>query len=128
MKYTILLLLFSCALFGQGVTITLHNKTGFDVDSLYFCGQKIGFAKKDTTIIISNFKGLIRDSGLLMGYAFGKIEGKENSNYRYSYPFTSFCGSERESITEGKYTFDLLYSMRDGIYQVYARESANPKH
>ena len=115
-KITILLLFFNYVAVGQNVTVTLHNKTGFDVDSLYFSGQKIGFAKKDTTITISNFKGLSR----FRCHVFGVINGKQKDS---NFHDVIGCTTGEEPIKEGKFYFDLLYFEREGLYGIYLKES-----
>jgi len=104
----------------------LHNKTGFDVDSLYFCGQKIGFAKKDTTIILNNFKRLTTQDGGFRCHVFGVINGKQK-DYPY-YDSSMGCATGIEFVTEGKFNFDLLYYEREGLYGIFARESATSKN
>src|ERR1700757_679054 len=105
-----IILITSCVLItnyciAQKLKITLHNKTGYEIDSVVFCNQKIGLLKKDTTITLLNIKYLVKQDGYFQTRVFCYIKGKQRNKNDIN---TGHCGTGAESIEEGHYSFDIL--------------------
>jgi len=90
------------ALTKKSFHATFHNRTGYDIDSLYIGATYIGLlAAGDSTENIS-FRKFEFDGG----QPYEEINGKVKKTH-LSQLYWSWCGTMRESKTNGNYTFDI---------------------
>jgi hypothetical protein len=111
MKPTLILLLFSCAAWGQNLSIKFYNKTGFDIDSLKIGAQYIGYFKKDASTPFLKYNSFDIQDGAPFGFAFGIIKNKK----RDKKPFMK-CGYGVTTETFGKYQCDIILMNKGNGY------------
>jgi hypothetical protein len=103
---------------GQGLTIKVHNKTGFDVDSLIVGEKNVGFLKHNHVIVTKDCKEIDMQGGYPVGPTLGVIKCKQRDNS----PF-EICGTGLKQIKEGYFEFDLIIDQQKEGYRLFFYKS-----
>jgi len=96
--------------FGQNVCVTLYNTTGYDMDSVYFAGIRIGKMAKDDSVTLKDLKEItmIGIGNSTLESATGVIKGKNIE------PPELGCGTGSYTVNSGDYKFYLV--LRERLY------------
>jgi hypothetical protein len=99
----LILLLITCGekLQAQKLTIEVFNKTGMDLDSVYFDKQYIGFLPNDSSAVLKNYKEF-KASG---SWPLMKIRAINNKGSK-SHNLTE-CGTKAIAIKTGRHRIDI---------------------
>lgn len=101
---TIVLFIFFCIyylLFSKNLQIEIYNKTNHNIDSLEI-NNKYYSIKKGKSLIIKDCKKIFIQDGLPFGIPNGIIRNKQIDTTQFA-----LCGTGIETITHGKYKFDI---------------------
>jgi len=102
LSYLILLLItYGEKLQAQKLTIEVFNKTGMDLDSVYFDKQYIGFLPNDSSAVLKNYKEF-KASG---SWPLMKIRAVNDKGIK-SYNLTE-CGTKAIAIKKGRHRIDI---------------------
>ncbi len=92
---------------AQSLKITIYNKTGYDVDSVYIASTYVGSIKKGDSTIVLNCKKLTLQDGVPFGFfEGGTIKNKVHKPYPQN---VGWCGTGVHSETTGEYKFYIAY-------------------
>jgi hypothetical protein len=86
---------------AQKLTIEVFNKTGMDLDSVYFDKQYIGYLPKDSSAVLKNYQEF-KASG---GWPLMKIRAVNDKGIK-SYNLTE-CGTKAIAINKGRNRIDI---------------------
>ena len=86
---------------AQKLTIEVFNKTGMDLDSVYFDKQYIGYLPKDSSAVLKNYKEF-KASG---SWPLMKIRAVNDKGIK-SYNLTE-CGTKAIAIKKGRQRIDI---------------------
>jgi|GEM_PF-2322655 hypothetical protein len=94
--------------FGQNVSVTLYNTTGYDMDSVYFAGIRIGKMAKDDSATLTGLKEItmIGIGNSTLESATGIIKGKNMALPELG------CGTGSYTVNSGSYKFYLVLQER----------------
>lgn len=112
---TIVLFTFFCIyylLFSKDLQIEVYNKTNHNIDSLEIDNKYYNIEKGKTLVIKDCKKFLIQD-GLPFGVPNGIIRNKQIDTTQFF-----LCGTGIESVTEGKYKFDIKVLENQKFYKL----------
>jgi hypothetical protein len=126
-KYTFIILFglgFFNDLFGQQLTIKIHNLTGFDIESLEIREGLLGNVRQNQTVTIKHLKSInIQDGVLYFGAVRGNIKGKEENKKKLG-----LCSNGVEVINSGQINFDLTVDETVSGYRLHLKKTANASH
>lgn len=110
----------SCA-FSQKLTVTIYNKTGFDLDSAIFQGKQIGLIKKDGMVTIKNLatlslQGYMNKDEVPQFDVDAVIANKLKEDYQFGKCGTGITYSSKK---KGRFEFDIMYYEYEGKYRLY---------
>ena len=86
---------------AQKLTIEVFNKTGMDLDSVYFDKQYIGYLPKDSSAVLKNYKEF-KASGNWPLMKIRAIDNKGNKSYNLTE-----CGTKAIAIKKGRHRIDI---------------------
>jgi hypothetical protein len=86
---------------AQKLTIEVFNKTGMDIDSLYFDKQYIGYLPKDSSAVLKNYKEF-KASGSWPLMKIRAIDDKGNKSHNLTE-----CGTKAIAIKKGRHRIDI---------------------
>jgi hypothetical protein len=86
---------------AQKLTIEVFNKTGMDLDSVYFDKQYVGYLPKDSSSVLKNYKEF-KASG---SWPLMKIRAVNDKGIK-SYNLTE-CGTKAIAIKKGRHRIDI---------------------
>lgn len=89
------------SLFAQNLTIEVFNKTGMDLDSVYFDKQYIGHLPKDSSAILKNYKEL-KASGSWPLIKICAVDGQGRRLHNLTQ-----CGTKATAIRKGRQKIDI---------------------
>jgi len=111
-QLAILLLIPSLSI-GQNINIKVFNKTGCNLDSVFFGHFYLGKISKDSTVFLSGIDEITMHGDVPLNRPFGIIEGKKR-------PFNlTPCGTKSKKKKEGKYAFDIFINETGNEYWLY---------
>lgn len=103
--YFLIILLFMIvngnSLYAQNLTIEVSNKTGMDLDSVYFDKQYIGHLPKDSSVIFKNYKEL-KASGSWPLIKIRAVDDQGNHSHNLTH-----CGTKAIAIKKGRKRIDI---------------------
>ena len=95
---------------AQGVTIAVHNKTGFDLDSVALGSIYLGPIKQDSFACISELKELVLQGNIPLFLPSAYLDGQSMGTKLVR------CGTGSRKIKSGDYAFDLkMYQSEKGV-------------
>jgi hypothetical protein len=86
---------------AQKLTIEVFNKTGMDLDSVYFDTQYIGFLPNDSSAILKNYKEF-KASGSWPLMKIRAVDDKGNKSHNLTE-----CGTKAIAIKKGRHRIDI---------------------
>ncbi len=86
---------------AQKLTIEVFNKTGMDLDSVYFDKQYIGYLPKDSSAVLINYKEF-KASGSWPLMKIRAIDDKGNKSHNLTK-----CGTKAIAIKKGRHRIDI---------------------
>jgi hypothetical protein len=98
----------------EKLQIKIYNKTGFDIQYLRLSDVYMGDIKKDSILILSNWKEIKFQGKVPFGKIKGYIKGlkEDESNH-------IICGTGVSAVNNGKYEFDLVIYFYKFGYLLY---------
>lgn len=113
------LLLFYYNSNGQDLKIELFNKSGYDLDSVYFKRNYIGQIKKDSSILILNCEKMILEDNLPSFSPHGVIKNKKKCEPKSSEGIECGTRIRPEEINQGHYKFNINVIETNFCYRLY---------
>src|SRR4051812_19544191 len=86
----------------KNLHVKFYNKTGENIDSLVVAGTLIGHLKNNSSTEYVNYKEFLFDSSIPYEQISGLINNKKIDQLNWSW-----CGTERNTQSNGSYTFDI---------------------
>lgn len=100
--------------FGQKLSVEVFNKTGADIDSLFFADQYFGPIKQDSSLIISNLEELVfSGGGVPLERPSAIIFGAKSETAPKD------CSTKSIKKTSGSYQFDLHSYPSENGFRLY---------
>jgi len=103
--YKFLLLGFICfpwqAVYSQKLEIRISNKSGYDLDSLFFENNYLGSLKNDSVINIINIDKFIIQSQCPLFRPSAKVQGKKMRVVHAP------CSTKSYTVNTGQYSFEI---------------------
>ena len=97
--------------FGQNISVTLYNTTGYDLDSVSFTGTYVGKMAKNDSVTLSSLKEITISGSSTLQWATGIIKGKTQELPSLA------CGTGSFPVHSGNYKFNLV--LRDTDHTGY---------
>lgn len=86
---------------AQKLTIEVFNKTGMDLDSVYFDKQYIGYLPKDSSAVLRKYKEF-KASGSWPLMKIRAVDHKGNKSHNLTE-----CGTKAKVIKDGRHRIDI---------------------
>ncbi len=108
-----ILLLIPSLTIGQKINIKVFNKTGYNLDSVFFGHFHLGKISKDSTVFLSGINEITMQGDIPLNRPFGIIEGKKRPCN------LTPCGTKSKKKKEGRYAFDIFINETGNEYRLY---------
>lgn len=99
--------------FAQDIKIIIHNRTGYDLDSLSLGRHHLGRLLKDSSVCYNAFRELHLHAGVPLLRPYGLISGKLPPSR------TTPCGTKSRKAKPGLYEFDIMFFEDRNGYRLY---------
>ena len=123
MHYKLFYFLFVCICFAypnlgkaQGVTIKVHNKTGFDLDSVAMGSVYFGSIPKDSWKVVSGMKEVVMQGNLPLFQPTALVKGQRIGR------MTAKCGTKSKVVKSGSFALDLMLYEQGEDVRLYWKE------
>jgi len=100
-------------LIGQNIQLSIFNKTGYTLDSVFFDHYYLGKIDNDSCVFLSGIDEIIMHGNVPLYRPFGLIEGKNRPNKLKT------CSTKSKKKNTGSLAFDITIYEVENNYRLY---------